>query len=380
MITCGNIIEAYRNARQRDQAERALQESEKRFRIMADTAPVMIWMAGPDKLCNYVNEGWLRFVGRTMERELGNGWADGIHPQDSQYCLDTYVTAFEARKEFKMEYRMRRSDGEYRWVLDHGRPRYLADGTFAGYIGTSIDISERRLMEEALKESEDALQMSQRDLRMLAGKLISAQEGERSRLARELHDDLTQRLAVLAIDAGKLEQDIQDYPSIARDRIREIKQQVVRVAEDIHQISRRLHPSILDDLGLVEAIRSECISFSDREGIPVLFEPENVPYSISGPIALCFYRIVQEGLRNIAKHSQSQEAVVALGTKDGGIALSIEDRGRGFTPAEVRGKGTLGLASMEERARLIQGYLSVDSKPGKGTVITVWAPLSGGDA
>lgn len=115
---------------------------EEQFAIMADSAPVLIWISGTDKLCYFFNAGWLRFTGRTMEQEYGNGWAEGVHPDDMQRCLDVYMTSFDARKEFKMEYRLRRHDGVYQWLLDHGVPRYTADGTFAGYIGSCMVIDE----------------------------------------------------------------------------------------------------------------------------------------------------------------------------------------------------------------------------------------------
>lgn len=137
---------------ERKRAEGELRESEERFRTMADSAPVMIWMSDVDKLCNYFNKGWLQFRGRTMEEELGNGWAEGVHPDDLKLFLETYTDSFDARREFRMEYRLKRSDGEYRWILDNGIPRFLSDGTFAGYIGSCIDITESRRMKEFLEE------------------------------------------------------------------------------------------------------------------------------------------------------------------------------------------------------------------------------------
>jgi PAS domain S-box-containing protein len=125
----------------------ALRESEARFRSMADTAPVLIWMAGPDKLCNFFNKTWLDYTRRALEKELGNGWCAGIHPADLARCQATYSGAFDARREFTMEYRLRRHDGEYRWILDNGVPRLAPDGTFVGYIGCAHDISERKLAE-----------------------------------------------------------------------------------------------------------------------------------------------------------------------------------------------------------------------------------------
>jgi PAS domain S-box-containing protein len=159
-------------------AQQALRESEERFRNMADTAPVMIWVAGLDKGTTYVNKQWLDFTGRTSQEELGNNWMRGVHPDDYHGCLETYVSSFDERQPFEMEYRVRRNDAEYRWVYDAGIPRFSADGTFLGYIGTAIDITER-------KESEVALQTAHEELHQLKNQL----EAENISLQQELQLD-----------------------------------------------------------------------------------------------------------------------------------------------------------------------------------------------
>src|SRR5436305_1170840 len=155
-------------------AEGALRESEARFRLMADAAPVLIWTSGVDKACTYCSRPWLEFTGRPLERELGDGWAEGVHPDDLPRCLEVYATHFDARAPFEIVYRLRRHDGEYRWVLDRGVPRLTTDGEFAGYIGACADITERKRAEEGLREG-------QRELQLLTGRLLEAQEAERRR-------------------------------------------------------------------------------------------------------------------------------------------------------------------------------------------------------
>jgi PAS domain S-box-containing protein len=135
-------------------SQAALRESEARFRTIAKSVPVLIWMAGTDKLCTFVNKGWLDFTGRTLEQELGSGWAQGIHPEDADRCLNVYTSSFDARQEFRMEYRLRGCSGEYAWVLDTGVPRFAHDGTFLGYIGSCVDITERREAEAELRTSQ----------------------------------------------------------------------------------------------------------------------------------------------------------------------------------------------------------------------------------
>ncbi|MDJ0704809.1 MAG: PAS domain S-box protein [Leptolyngbyaceae cyanobacterium MO_188.B28] len=152
----------------RKQAEAAIQESEARFRYVADHAPVLIWMSEGDKRCSHFNKVWLEFTGRTIEQEQGNGWAEGVHPDDLQFCLDTYTHAFDTRQKFEMEYRLRRFDGEYRWVLDTGIPRYDGNGEFLGYIGSCIDISDRKQAEAQIRQHTAELEVSNRELEAFA--------------------------------------------------------------------------------------------------------------------------------------------------------------------------------------------------------------------
>jgi two-component system, cell cycle sensor histidine kinase and response regulator CckA len=154
-------LRAVAEAAVRRRAEALLRQSEERFRSMADNAPVMIWVSGLDKQCTFFNKPWLDFTGRPMEQELGNGWTTGVHPEDLERCMEIYNSSFEARRSFQMGYRLRRADGQYRWMLDRGRP-YYREGEFAGFIGSCIDLNERKRMEERLRASEARFAEAQR--------------------------------------------------------------------------------------------------------------------------------------------------------------------------------------------------------------------------
>src|SRR5947207_1353335 len=155
-----DMLRAAGLARRLQTSEASVGESEERFRIVANAAPVLIWMAGVDKLCNFFNKPWLEFTGRSMEQEMGNGWAEGVHPDDLQSCLKIYTEAFDARHPFVMQYRLRRHDGEHRWLSDQGVPRYDANRTFAGYIGSCVDVTELINKDAALRESEERMRLA----------------------------------------------------------------------------------------------------------------------------------------------------------------------------------------------------------------------------
>jgi PAS domain S-box-containing protein len=338
-----------------------LRESEERFRRLADTAPVLIWMSGPDKGCNYFNQSWLDFTGRPFAELIGDGWTKSVHPDDLPDCIETYVTAFDARRSFRMEYRLRRADGEYRWVLDTGVPRIEPEGTFVGYIGSCIDISDRKETEQLLLG--------------LSGRLITMQEEERKYIARELHDDLSQRLALLSIELEQLHQNPRLSMRELHQKLSDPLKQISEISSDIHQISHRLHPSKLDNLGLVAATAGFCRELSKQKGIRVEFADRDVPMAIPSEVALCLYRVAQEALQNVVKHSGALLAHVEMTGAPDGIYLRISDSGVGFDPREPGIASGLGMVSMRERLRLVGGNLHIDSEPGQGTRVEAWVPL-----
>ena len=341
-------------------SEKAVRESEERFRLVANTAPVMIWMAGPDRLCNYVNKTWLDFTGRPLEAELGDDWAGGLHPDDSGRSLQTYTEAFDRRESFEMQYRLRRHDGEYRWVLDKGAPRFNSDGTFAGYIGSCIDITDRKLAEEAMST--------------IGRRLIEAQEEERTWIGRELHDDINQRLALLAVELGRCEQHIPP----ANEFIAQIlgaQHRIMQIAQDVQRLSHRLHSSKLEYLGLATASNSFCREMSEQSKVEVQFTQTGIPRSLPKEISLCLFRVLQEALQNAVKHSGDRRFTVDLRGTEEAVELTVGDTGRGFEEQEAFTRSGLGLISMRERIQMVRGEFEVKSKPGAGTKIWARVPI-----
>lgn len=344
----------------RQKAERRVFEIEQRFAWAADAAPVMIWMSGVDKLCTYFNQGWLSFTGRSLDRELGSGWLDGVHPQDAERCMTEYSRAFDSRKRFRLEYRLRRADGEYRWVVDYGIPRFELGGNFCGYIGSCIDITDVKRSEQELKE--------------LSSRLIGAQEDERRRIARELHDDFCQQLVILGLELAKLNQQAQEEPA-AEKLIQDMEARIKNLADAMHSRAHQLHSSNIEILGLPSAIQGHCSEFSKQHKIHVDFKRGNLPAQVPSDVALCLFRIVQEGMQNIAKHSRTRACVIELTAESEGLLLRIIDSGIGFDPTKPKYKPGLGLISMRERLRQVNGQMRLYTAPRQGTQLEVRVPF-----
>ena len=343
-------------------SEAVLRESEERFRLVANSAPVLIWMSNADKQRTFVSQAWLEFTGRLMEQEVNDGWAAGVHPHDRDLCLRTYSGAMDARMSFEMEYRLRRSDGEYSLIVDIGVPRFDPDGIFLGHIGSCMDITERKLTEEKLEE--------------LTGRLITAQEEERTRIARELHDDFSQRLAMQSIG---LEQLCGKFPPSEVEGRATVQQLLTRIQEisfDLHSLSHQLHSSRLEHVGLGSALRGLCEEISEKYRIEVEFAENLHASKIPKDTALCLFRITQEALGNMVKHSGAKRAQVELSATSDEILLRIVDAGVGFDVGLRDSTVGIGLVGMRERLRLVGGKLSIQSAPMRGTEILAEVPLS----
>jgi PAS domain S-box-containing protein len=240
----------------RKRAEAELRESEARFRLVADSAPMMIWMAGTDKLRTYFNKAWIDFTGRSIDRELGNGWADRVDPEDLQQCLDTYIQSFDRREPFRMEYRLRRHDGEFRWIFDIGVPRFHPDGSFAGYIGSCTDVTEQRRAEERLRRAQEDLARVTRVVTM--GELAAA-------IAHEVNQPLT----AIVTNANYCERQIAGgAPHLGRVReaISEIVNDGTRASSVISRIRALLRKGVPDraELDINQTISEVAIFLRDE--------------------------------------------------------------------------------------------------------------------
>jgi PAS domain S-box-containing protein len=613
------LLGLFTDIAERKAAEAALRESEERFRNMADTAPVMIWVSDRDKLGTYFNKAWLDFTGRAIEQELGNGWMEGVHPEDLKHCLAVRGASFDAHNSFQVGFRLRRPDGEYRWILDTGVPRYR-HGEFTGFIGSCSDVTELKLVEQRLranevqlkeaqrlakvgswgrssdgaenkwsdemlrilglttgppdfqtflslvhpndrervadanskamsgfgpvdveyrvtrqdgevrfvrslgegvrneegaivgivgatqdvteqvaarellreserwlknaerlahvghwawdlrlnrvsgseemyrifgkqpdfvpsydgfledlqpadrqriqeliqdslvskvghsleyqiahpngdlrtifciwevmldeggspvrifgtcqditarKRSEEMLRQSELQLRALAGSLITAQDDERRRISRELHDDITQQLAFLSIELGKLTAKIPNSLEV-HARVRTLQERAQEMAAGVRRLSHGLHPSVIEDLGLSATLQDFCTEFSSNRGIDVQFSGLVDKSTLDTAAATCLYRVAQESLRNSVVHGHATAIRVNLTSEDGSIHLRIRDNGVGFDPEDGRTRTGLGLINMRERVRLVNGRLTISSRPGYGTEIGASVPL-----
>lgn len=286
-------------------------------------------------------------------------WMDHLHPDDRQHVLDKRQELRDGKiQQASVEYRYLHPTRGLRWI-QHMARLARREGEKSGIVtfGVLRDISE--------------VKRNEAELRDLSQRLILAHEEERALLARELHDDVTQRLAVLAIEVGRAEM---AAPGGAQAAVMHaVREGITRLSEDIHSLAYQLHPSVLVELGLVAALQAECERMGRQGGLSISVDLDPLP-AISKDAALCLFRVAQEALNNVSRHAGARAASVALRRMDGGMLLVVRDDGVGFDPGRPRTGRSLGLASMRERMRLVGGRLDIESAPSLGTAISAWVP------
>jgi PAS domain S-box-containing protein len=349
---------------ERKRDHEAVRASKARLEAGAELAGLAFYEVDFSADAVYVDDRFRDLSGVPPEREeklqVLEFWKEHLHPDDRLRVLERRRQLHEGELErFSLEYRYLHPDRGEKWI------RHLAGAATRDATGRAIrtygvlrDVTEHKRAENELHD--------------LSRRLIGAHEEERALLARELHDDVSQRLAVLAIDVGRAELAAPDRAQAGT--MREVRTGLVRLSEDIHSLAYQLHPSVLEELGLVEALRAECERRKRQGRLDLALDLAPVPSGVGADAALCLFRIAQEALNNVVRHAGVRTATVTLRQIGDGALLAVSDRGVGFDP-ESPGRGmSLGLASMRERARLVCGTLDIESAPGRGTTILAWVP------
>jgi PAS domain S-box-containing protein len=363
-----------------DGVDPQLAEVEQRFRIMADAAPVLLWMSRTDGLCTFFNQTWLDFTGRTQEQEWGVGWAEGVYFEDLQRCLDTYVDAFNRREKFEMEYRLRRADGEYRWILDRGVPRLWPDGTFAGFIGSCIDITDRKLAERELQRNlrakDEFVGLVSHELRTPVAALVLQIE----RLKRLGSSTMSDR-----------EREVLGRISSTTDRLSTMIESVLHVCR-VESGKLKLEIAMFDLVKLCAVTLEELRPAAERKGLELrlLSDGELPPL---GSDAELVRMIVSNLVSNAIKFTTAGFVEVSLATTGTGHAVAVRDSGCGI-PADqharifgvferlepMRDSHTpgvgLGLSLVKAMATALGGRVRVESVPERGSVFTVDLPTA----
>ncbi|GAB4203430.1 MAG: hypothetical protein OHK0022_27600 [Roseiflexaceae bacterium] len=392
-VTAGGATELLalilRDIRARKRAEGLLRESEARFRAMADSAPVLIWTSGLDKGCDYFNEPWLRFTGRTLAQETGAGWLQGVHPDDYDRCLSIYSRSFDARTPFSMEYRLRRADGEYRWLLDNGVPRYTPQGEFVGYIGSCIDITERRMLlereraarleaEAAVRQRDIFLSLAAHELKTPLASLLGYVQLIQRRAGRG--DPLSERQArmfeIVASQGQRMNRMISALLDVSRIEVGQLMLERGRV--DLGLLARR----VVDEIQ--PALERHTVVLED-DGRPLVIDGDEVRLE----------QVLQNLLHNAIKYSpQGGAVVVRVAPAEDVACIAVIDQGIGI-PAEalpnlftrffraenadrysISGTG-IGLYVVNEIVALHGGRVAVKSTEGQGSTFAVYLPLAG---
>jgi PAS domain S-box-containing protein len=343
---------------QRKRVEEALRESEERFRLAAQAGKVYAYEYHLPTETVVRSSECAKILGLTEpERFTHQQFLDGIHPADRSAFLEAVAALTSENPTSEVTYRFLRPIGGVVWLKSSGRGFFDREQKLVRVVGMVADITEHKLAQEAISN--------------VSSMLIQAQERERTRIARELHDDINQRLALLAVELEQLGDD----PSTLRNRVQELRKEAADISNDVQALSHELHSSKLEYLGVVAGMKGWCKEFAERQKIEVDFKTD-VAHPLPFEIGLCLFRVLQEALHNAVKHSGVKQVDVQLAESANEVLLTVSDSGIGFdVEATKQGRG-LGLTSMQERVRLVNGTITVESKLRGGTTIHVRVPFN----
>lgn len=359
---------------ERKQAEEALRAREHEFRLLADNVPALYAYVDRELRYRFVNKRYEEFWGRPASDIVGRLVKDVVGALNFDK-LEPHLREAVAGRAVSYTYPMVLPNGDARWIREQYMPDSDGTGLNRGVLSLASDVTAQIHAEQTLQQSQAALQEKREELQTLADKLMTAQDEERKRIARDLHDDFNQRLAALSVELESIEQaPIASHKSIIR-QLEAIRGHIGQLSEDLHDLAYRLHPSLLEHVGLEMAIRDHVAELSKRTGLPVTYDACKVPRTLPQEIATNLFRVLQESLQNVSKHAQATNVTVRLTGSPKGIGLSVRDNGKGFDleGLNIRRRG-LGLMSMQERTRGLGGFLRIHSSPKDGTKVCAWIP------
>lgn len=369
-------------------AEQAVRKSEERFRNMADTAPATLWVSDTENQTTFLSRGWYELTGQSQDDGLGFGWTQCLHREDRDQTVNTFLEAAERREEFSVDYRLRRADGQYRWAVDSGRPRFTSEGEFAGYIGAIIDVHERKRAEEAVQRSHDELELRiaerTRELRnraeqlsRLASELSLTEQRERQRLAQILHDHLQQLLVGANLRLNLIARGASSTQNNAISSVRDLIGEAIDASRSL---TVELSPPILHEAGLTAGLEWLSRWMRDKHGLQVDLELEGRPVAQREDVRVFLFQAVRELLFNAVKHARTGRAAVRVAVPEPGyLRIDVSDEGPGFDPEAVFGPNApeevgFGLFTIRERLTLLGGRLVIESAVGQGARFTLLAP------
>ncbi|WP_462329740.1 PAS domain-containing protein, partial [Thiohalocapsa halophila] len=390
LVVFEDITERKRLEAQRE-AQAALHESERRFRIMADELPVLIWVNDPDLNCTMVNKTYRQYVGLPESACLGEQWLQVLHPDDRDAYCQAYFAKLGLGESFHGQCRARRADGAWRWLETFARPLYSDSGQLTGVVGTSLDITDRKAAEGALHELNRALAHHAEQLGRLTSALTLAEQRERERLAKVLHDHLQQLLVGASMGVERLARRLQkvalDGVSARDDRevdaaLVALKDLLRQALESARTLVADLGPPILHEVGLDAALEWLARTMQDNHGLRVSLALDADIPTQPEDVRSVLFECVREALFNVVKHAGCRGAQVCVHRDgDGRFCIEVRDAGSGFdtarlTAADSDGTG-FGILSMRERLRCLGGRCEIESSPGAGTQVVLRAPPDG---
>jgi PAS domain S-box-containing protein len=369
----------------RRSGEEKLRRSEEQLRTLADSIPQLAWMAHPNGEIFWYNRGWYEYTGATPEQMQGESWREFHDPKVLPFVLERWSESIRTGTPFEMEFPLRGADGVFRWFLTRINPFRDSEGNVTRWFGTNTNVDEQRQLVQSLSEARDHLEKrveertgelraANENLRDLSARLLKVQDEERRRLARELHDSVGQILAALSMNISVVQEQSHKLDSLAARAVSENAQLVQQASSEIRTLSHLLHPPLLDIAGLASSLRWYVDGFSERSKINVDLDIPVDFARLSDDVELAIFRIVQECLTNIHRHSGSTTAAIRILQEDGRLRVEVQDNGTGIPKEKQRelvesSRGGVGFGGMRERVRQLGGTLEIQSN-GNGTVIS----------